>query len=130
LDNCPKLYKIKLENNLIDNLDNLKCLANYNIKKLNLQGNPVANTDNYREQLFDLVPSLTSIDGKDRDGNEVESTIYGGEDEEEEEDDDVDYEEGEEEGELSEEEDEGDNGDEDDEEDEDDDEQPQKKKKE
>ena len=129
LNNCPKLYKIKLEHNLIDNLDNLKCLANYNIKKLNLEGNPVAKTENYREQLFELIPSLTSIDGKDRNGNEVESTIYGGEDEEEEEDDDVDYEEGEEEGELSEEEDEGDDGDED-EEDEDDDEQPQKKRKE
>ena len=132
LNNCPKLYKIKLEHNLIDNLDNLKCLTNYNIKKINLQGNPiVASNANYREQLFELVPSLTSIDGKDRDGNEVESTIYGGEDEEEEEDDDVNYEEGDEEGELSEEEeDEGDNGDEDDEDDDDDDEQPQKKKKE
>ena len=132
MNNCPKLYKIKLEHNLIDNLDNLKCLTKYNIKKINLQGNPiVASNANYREQLFELVPSLTSIDGKDRDGNEVESTIYGGEDEEEEEDDDVNYEEGDEEGELSEEEeDEGDNGDEDDEDDDDDDEQPQKKKKE
>ncbi len=38
LKSCPKLYKIKLEKNLIDNLDSLKCLANYNIKKINLEG--------------------------------------------------------------------------------------------
>ena len=130
LKSCPKLYKIKLEKNLIDNLDNLKCLANYNIKKINLEGNPITTKlPNYREELFNLIPSLTSIDGIDKEGNKVESTLYG-EDEEEEEDDDVNYEEAEEEGEFSEEDEEGeDNGEEDDDEDDDDDEKPQKKQK-
>ena len=130
LKSCPKLYKIKLEKNLIDNLDSLKCLANYNIKKINLEGNPITTKlPNYREELFNLIPSLTSIDGIDKEGNKVESTLYG-EDEEEEEDDDVNYEEAEEEGEFSEEDEEGeDNGEEDDDEDDDDDEKPQKKHK-
>ena len=134
LKNCPKLYKIKLEKNLIEDIENLKCLANYNLKKIDLDGNPIAsNLSNYREELFKLVPSLTAIDGIDREGNEVESTQYG-EEEGEEEDDDGDYEEAEEEGELSEDEEEGDDnlGEDDDEDDEDDDdeEKPQKKSKE
>ena len=129
LKNCPKLYKIKLEKNLIDNIDNLKCLANYNIKKINVQGNPIAQAENYRDTLFNMVPSLMSIDGIDREGNEVESTLYGEEDEEA---DDLDYEEGEgeEEGDLSEEDEEGEDNGEEDDEDDDDDEKPHKKSKE
>ena len=87
LKNCPDLYKIKLEHNLIENLDNLKCLANYKIKKINLEGNPLtSNNANYREELFKLVPSLESIDGIDKDGNQVESTLYNEEGEEEDDD--------------------------------------------
>ena len=72
LKNCPDLYKIKLEHNLIENLDNLKCLANYKIKKINLEGNPLTTKNkNYRKELFQMVPSLESIDGYDKDGNEV-----------------------------------------------------------
>lgn len=132
LKNCPQLYKIKLENNLIENIDNLKCLANYQIRKINLKGNPIAQTENYREQLFNMIQSLTSIDGVDRNGQEVESTVYGEEGEEEE--DDVDYvdeEEEEEEGNigLDEGEEEDDNPDEDDEDDDDDEEKPYKKAK-
>ena len=76
-----------------------------------------------------MVPSLMSIDGIDREGNEVESTLYGEEDEEA---DDLDYEEGEgeEEGDLSEEDEEGEDNGEEDDEDDDDDEKPHKKSKE
>ena len=129
LKNCPSLYKIKLEHNLIDNFDNLKCLSNYNIKKIDLEGNPLVSTnESYREELFKLVPSLECIDRLDKEGNEIESTLYGGEEEE----DDGEYEEGEEEEDISEEgeegEDEGDDegeGEDDDE----DDEEPHKKRK-
>ena len=130
LKNCPELYKIKIEKNFIEDLENLKCLADYKLKKISLYGNPITTKiSNYREELFKLVPSLTTIDGLDREGNEVESTQYG-EDEEEEEDDDADYEEAEEEGELPEEDDEGeDNGEDDDDDEDDDNEKPQKKSK-
>ena len=132
LKNCPDLYKIKLEHNLIENLDNLKCLANYKIKKINLEGNPLTKkNENYRKELFQMVPSLESIDGYDKDGNEVESTLYNEEDEEE--GDDADYEEGEDDGDYSDdvEDEEGeDNGDDDEDDDEEDDEEkPQKKSK-
>ena len=122
LKNCPKLYKIKLENNCIDSIDKLKCLSNYKIKKINLLGNPfLSNNEKYRDELFELIPSLESIDDKDRQGENVESTEYN-----EEEDGEFDGE-GEEEGDLSEEDEEY--GDEDGEGEEDDEDKPQKKTK-
>ena len=132
LKNCPDLYKIKLEHNLIENLDNLKCLANYKIKKINLEGNPLtSNNANYRDELFKLVPSLESIDGINKEINQVDSTLYNEEGEEE--DDDANYEEGEEDGDFSDdgEGEEGEDKDDDDEDGEDDDEEekPQKRTK-
>ena len=134
MKNCPSLYKIKLEHNLIDNFDNLKCLSKYNnIKKINLEGNPLVSTnENYRDELFKLVPSLEVIDGINKEGNEVDSTLYGGE---EEEDDDGEYEDGEEVGDISEDDEEGDEEDDDEgdddegDEDDDDEDAPQKKRK-
>ena len=131
MKNCPSLYKIKLEHNLIDNFDNLKCLSKYNIKKINLEGNPLVSTnENYRDELFKLVPSLEVIDGINKQGNEVDSTLYG----DEEEDDDGEYEDGEEVGDISEDDEEGDEeddegDDEGDDEDDDDEDAPQKKRK-
>ena len=89
-----------------------------------MEGNPLVSTnENYRDELFKLVPSLECIDGIGKEGNEIESTLYGGEEEEE----DAEYDEEE----AEEGEDDGDDGGEDDgddEEDEDDDE-PHKKRK-
>ena len=80
---CPLLYKIKLENNQIDNIDKLKCLANYEVKKINLKGNPlVEKNPDYKKELFELIPTLIAVDGTNKDGEVVESTLYGGEDEE------------------------------------------------
>ena len=98
-----------------------------------MEGNPLVSTnENYRDELCKLVPTLECIDGYDKDGNTIDSTIYGGE--EEEEDGEYGEEEGEEEGDISDEEEEGedegddgeDDGDDDDEEDED---EPHKKRK-
>ena len=84
VDQCPKLYKIKIEKNKIDSLDKLKCLAGHKITKINLEGNPLVESNKeYRKELFELVPSLVSIDRIDRNGNIVESTYYGDEEDEE-----------------------------------------------
>jgi hypothetical protein len=131
LKNCPKLYKLKLAKNLIEKIDVLKCLENYNIKKLYLEGNPfIEPALNYRELLFNMIPSLESIDHLNKEGNQIESTVY--EDEGEEEDDEELYDD-EDDGELEddeddEDEDENDFGEED-EEDEEDDEKAHKRKK-
>ena len=116
---------VKLENNCIDSIDKLKCLSNYKIKKINLLGNPfLSNNEKYRDELFELIPSLESIDDKDRQGENVESTEYN-----EEEDGEFDGE-GEEEGDLSEEDEEyGDEDGEGEDDEEDDEDKPQKKTK-
>ena len=132
LKNCPKLYKLKLAKNLIEKIDVLKCLENYNIKKLYLEGNPfIEPVLNYRELLFNMIPSLESIDHLNKEGNQIESTVY--EDEGEEEEDDEELYDDEDAGELEddeddEDEDENDFGEED-EEDEEDDEKAHKRKK-
>ena len=132
LKNCPKLYKLKLAKNFIEKIDVLKCLENYNIKKLYLEGNPfIEPALNYRELLFNMIPSLESIDHLNKEGNQIESTVY--EDEGEEEEDDEELYDDEDDGELEddeddEDEDENDFGEED-EEDEEDDEKPHKRKK-
>ena len=116
VDQCPELYKIKLEQNQIDSLDKLKCLAGHKIKKINLEGNPITQQNKeYRKELFELIPSLTSIDELNAKGEKVESTYYG-EEEDGEFDGEIDDEEGEEIDDGGED-DEGD-GEEDDEEDE------------
>ena len=52
-----------------------------------MKGNPITTKENYKNILFNMIPSLESIDGTDKDGNLVESTIYGDIDEEDEEED-------------------------------------------
>ena len=74
------MYKIKLEKNKIDNLEKLKCLDGHKIKKLNLEGNPIVESNKeYKKDLFELIPTLMAIDGTDKNGGTVESTLYGDE---------------------------------------------------
>ena len=78
VNKCPNLRKIKIENNIIENIDNFKNLLGLNIQKLNIKGNPfIKNNINYVKQLFDIFLSLICIDDCDKEGNEIESTEYG-----------------------------------------------------
>lgn len=132
VDQCPQLYKIKIEGNKIDNLDTLKCLAGHKLTKINLDGNPITQSNpNYKKELFELIPSLNAIDGTDKNGGIVESTLYGDEEDEEEEDEEFNGAEGDElDDDVSGEDYEGEDGeDEDDENDDDDEEKPNKKAK-
>lgn len=122
---CPKLYKLKIEDNNIASIDKLKCLAQLKeLKKINVKGNPfIEKNPKYNNELFDMIKTLESVDSQDKEGKEVESSIYeeGEEEEDDEEfieDDEYDDDEGEEF-----------NDDEDDEDDEDDDEEEKPKKK-
>jgi acidic leucine-rich nuclear phosphoprotein 32 family protein A/C/D len=122
VEQCPLLYKIKIEKNNIESLDKLKCLAGHKIRKINLEGNPLVQSNKeYRKELFELIPSLLSIDGIDKNGNVVESTYYG------EEEDEEGFEGGEIDDEENEEIDDGEDGGEDD--DEEDENKPNKKPK-
>ena len=125
---CPKLYKIKIEDNNIDSIDKLKCLAQLKeLKKINVKGNPfMTKNPKYNNELFEMIKTLESVDSQDKKGNEVESSIYEeGEEEEDDEfieDDEYDDDEGEEYND-------DDEDDEDDDEDDDDDDEEEKPKK-
>ena len=74
---CPNLRKLKIENNNINDISKLNNLLGLNIKKINLKGNTfIKENPDYPKILFDKFLSLISIDGYDREGNDVESTEY------------------------------------------------------
>ncbi len=126
----PNLYKVKINGNKIESIEEFNGLKDSNIKKISVNDNPfIASNSDYREKLFEMIPSLTSIDGKDKEGKDVVSTEYG---DEEDFDDGEEFEEGEdfEEGEEGEEFDEDDEDDDEGEDDDDDEEKkPNKKQK-
>ena len=106
-DLYPELYKLKVGENPIKNLDVFKVLANSSIKKVELSDIPAIEGKDYRKILFDLMPNLEIVDNQTKDGDEASSTIYEddegvdddeGEDDELEgdDDDDLDDEDGEE----------------------------------
>ena len=71
------MRKLKIENNNINDISKLNNLLGLNIKKINLKGNTfIKENPDYPKILFDKFLSLISIDGYDREGNDVESTEY------------------------------------------------------
>ena len=84
---CPSLYKLKIEENEIDSVDKFQCLTKLKIKKLNVLGNPLTEkNENYKNLFFEMFgETLESIDDKDKEGKDVESTVYGEEEDGEEE---------------------------------------------
>ena len=82
---CPHLYKLKIEDNQINSIDNLKCLSELKeLKKINVKGNPFCNTEtNFKDKLFQMLNTLESVDSHNKEGGDVESSIYVEDDEEE-----------------------------------------------
>ncbi|XP_062357786.1 acidic leucine-rich nuclear phosphoprotein 32 family member A isoform X10 [Cinclus cinclus] len=144
-EKCPNLTHLNLSGNKIKDLGTIEPLKKLeNLKSLDLFNCEVTNLNDYRENVFKLLPQLTYLDGYDGDDKEApdsdaEGYVEGLDDEEEDEDEEeydddaqvVEDEEEEEEEEEGEEEDEGYNdGEVDDEEDEEEPEQGQKRKRE
>jgi len=74
LDASPKLTTLNLSGNKIKDLDTLQPLKEFkNLKSLDLFNNEVTNMDNYREKVFNLIPSLRLLDGYDVQDREVDS---------------------------------------------------------
>jgi len=92
LDLIPKLYpklsKLKIGNNKIENIEcfsKLKCL---NLRKIEVKGNPfVEKEEKYIDKLFEMIPSLKIIDNKNKEGNTEETTDYHKNEEESEDED-------------------------------------------
>ena len=112
----PGLYKLKVSNNLIKSINVFAPLEKSKIKKIEIEDNPVNKNDKYREELFNIMPNLISINREKRDGEVLESTIYneGSENSDEDDYDGEEEEYEEKEDENDEEESFGDEGDEDD----------------
>lgn len=80
---------MKIENNEINSIDNFKCLSELKeLKKINVKGNPFCVSEqNFKDKLFQMLNTLESVDSHNKEGGDVESSIYVGEEEEEEDED-------------------------------------------
>ena len=78
-DELTEEHKIALEqySNLIHlSINVFAPLEKSKIKKIEIEENPVNTNDKYREELFNIMPNLISINRKKRNGEILESTIY------------------------------------------------------
>lgn len=70
----PKLTSLNLSGNKIKDFDELKPLASLEkLEILDLFNNEVTSAENYRNNVFRLIPSLKFLDGFDKDDNEAPS---------------------------------------------------------
>lgn len=91
----PNLYKLKLGQNQIKSVDQLKALSKLNnLKKLEVAENEFARKDKYRDEIFKALPALESVDNRDKKGGEVETTFHDEDDEDFGEDEDGEFDDG------------------------------------
>jgi hypothetical protein len=72
----PELYKLKVGENPIKDLNVFKSLSDSNIIKLELKDTPAAEGKDYRKTIFSFMTKLECVDGITKDGEEASSTIY------------------------------------------------------
>ncbi|CAH1164960.1 unnamed protein product [Phyllotreta striolata] len=73
LETSPKLTHLNLSGNKIKDLETLEPLKNLkNLKNLDLFNNEATTVENYRENVFKLIPSLKYLDGYDEQDGEAE----------------------------------------------------------
>jgi hypothetical protein len=78
----PELYKLKVGDNPIKSIDVFKPLASFpQLKKLEVHGADFTNKDTYRDELFKMLKNVEVIDKMDRNGEEIDSTVYDEDDE-------------------------------------------------
>ncbi|KFO88107.1 Acidic leucine-rich nuclear phosphoprotein 32 family member A, partial [Buceros rhinoceros silvestris] len=91
-EKCPNLTHLNLSGNKIKDLGTIEPLKKLeNLKSLDLFNCEVTNLNDYRENVFKLLPQLTYLDGYDRDDKEApdsdaEGYVEGLDDDEEDED--------------------------------------------
>ncbi|XP_034535906.1 acidic leucine-rich nuclear phosphoprotein 32 family member A isoform X1 [Notolabrus celidotus] len=95
---CPNLTHLNLSGNKIKDLSTIEPLKELaTLKSLDLFNCEVTNLNEYRDNVFKLLPQLTYLDGYDKDDKEApdsDAEVYAeGLDDDEEDEDDVDEEE-------------------------------------
>ena len=84
----PQLYKLKVGENPVKSLDIFKPFISFtSLKKLELIDTDVTKKDTYRDELFKILKNVEIIDKMNREGDEIDSTIYDEEGDEFEDDD-------------------------------------------
>ena len=73
----PNIYKLKISFNCIKTITPFNHFKGSNIKKIEVSGNEfIIKVENYRNELFNLLPELMIIDGISKDGDSINTTIY------------------------------------------------------
>lgn len=94
LNASPNLTHLNLSGNKIKDLEPLEPLKDFkHLENLDLFNCEVTTVDNYREKVFNLIPSLKYLDGYDRQDREAEDSDADDDGNEEDENEDVDGEE-------------------------------------
>ena len=74
----PYLYKLKISGNNIESIDDLKCLNELDLKKIEVKNNPFTkNDEEYREKIYKLFHSVEIVDLKLKNGQEIDTSDYG-----------------------------------------------------
>lgn len=84
INKCPKIYKLKIENNQIESIDDLKSLSKLEkLTKIYVKGNPFCEkNENYKDEIFKILEKIISVDSLTKEGQKLETTEYEEEDEE------------------------------------------------
>ena len=106
LKNLPSLVELSVAGNAIGSVDELLALKDAPLVVLDLVGCPCSDdSQEYRDKVFGMFPSLQALDGKDKDGEELE---LGSDDDDDDDEEDFDEEESDDEDDEDEDEDEDD----------------------
>lgn len=73
------LHTLKFQENKVADFAELEAIKELALCNISLEGNPIAEKDGYRERVFEIFSFLESLDGKNKEGEEVDS-IDGSED--------------------------------------------------
>ena len=68
------LNKLKLSGNQIRKLEDISVLKDFSkLMHLDIDENPIAKIDDYRNKVYETLPNLSVLDGKNKDGESVYS---------------------------------------------------------
>jgi Leucine-rich repeat (LRR) protein len=68
------LNKLKISGNQISKLEDIAVLKSFGaLMHLDIDENPIAKIENYREKIYETLPNLNVLDGKNKDGESVYS---------------------------------------------------------
>jgi len=95
LKHLKGLSVLKLANNKITEFAQLECLKEIpNLINLDLEGNEISKSEGYKDKVFEMLPTLSILDGKNKAGDDIisqesdeDEEEYGGEDGEEDDED-------------------------------------------